>query len=127
MTPIDALTRLGTPELAPAFEEYWYSAQSAYPGDKPSGTHWYGSNKVTAVTPRKVHYAIDTYGGQSGGPVWIHETETGPPIAVGIHAYGVGGTPATLGITANSAPRIIPEVLEKVREWLAQDSQTGGR
>lgn len=101
---------------------------AGYPADRGRGFEQYHHrNRVVRITDRRLFYEVDTYGGQSGGPVWIHETETGPPIAVGIHAYGVGGTPATLGITANSAPRIIPEVLEKVREWLAQDSQTGGR
>lgn len=99
---------------------------SGYPADRGRGFEQYHHrNRIVRVTDRRLFYEVDTYGGQSGAPVWVHETETGPPIAVGIHAYGVGGTPATLGITANSAPRIIPEVLEKAREWLAQDSQTG--
>lgn len=98
---------------------------SGYPADRGRGFEQYHHrNRITRVTDRRIFYEVDTFGGQSGAPVWIHDTETGPPIAVGIHAYGVGGTPATLGITANSAPRIIPEVLEKVREWLAQDGQT---
>ena len=39
-----------------------------------------------------------------------------------IHAYGTGGTPAGFGITANSAPRIIPEVLDQIEAWIAADS-----
>lgn len=98
---------------------------SGYPGDRGRGFEQYHHrNRIVRVTDRRIFYEVDTYGGQSGAPVWIHETEAGPPIAVGIHAYGVGGTPATFGITANSAPRIIPEVLEKVREWLAEDGQS---
>lgn len=100
---------------------------SGYPADRGRGNEQYHHrNRVVRVTDRRLYYEVDTYGGQSGAPVWIHESEDGPPVAVGIHAYGIGGTPADLGITANSAPRIIPEVLDKVREWLAQNGQTGG-
>ena len=53
--------------------------------------------------------------------MWIHEAEQSPPLAVGVHAYGVGGTPADLGITANSAPRIIPEVLDRLAGGVEQD------
>ena len=42
-------------------------------------------------------------------------------MAVGIHAYGIGGTPGSLGITANSAPRIIPEVFDTISGWIEQD------
>jgi glutamyl endopeptidase len=98
---------------------------SGYPADRGRGFEQYHHrNRILRVTDRRIFYEVDTYGGQSGAPVWVHETENGPPIAVGIHAYGVGGTPAALGITANSAPRIIPEVLTQVREWLAQDGGT---
>jgi V8-like Glu-specific endopeptidase len=76
---------------------------------------------VLSVTDRRLFYEVDTFGGQSGAPVWIHADENAPPVAVGIHAYGVGGTPANLGVVANSAPRIIPEVLEKLTEWVEQD------
>lgn len=39
----------------------------------------------------KLWYAMDTAGGQSGGPVWRPETGTScGNCVVGIHAYGVG-------------------------------------
>jgi V8-like Glu-specific endopeptidase len=95
---------------------------SGYPADRGAGAEQYHNrNRVLRVTERRLFYEVDTYGGQSGAPVWIHETEGAPPIAVGIHAYGTGGTPADFGITANSAPRIIPEVLSKMREWVEAD------
>jgi glutamyl endopeptidase len=95
---------------------------SGYPADRGGGSEQYhGSNRVLRVTERRLFYEVDTYGGQSGAPVWIHENEGAPPLAVGIHAYGVGGTPADLAIEANSAPRIIPEVLDKLKEWVEQD------
>jgi glutamyl endopeptidase len=95
---------------------------SGYPADRGAGAEQYHNrNRVLKVGERRLFYEVDTFGGQSGAPVWIHEADDAPPLAVGIHAYGVGGTPAQFGITANSAPRIIPEVLEKMKEWVNQD------
>jgi glutamyl endopeptidase len=95
---------------------------SGYPADRGGGNEQYhASNRVLRVTERRLFYEVDTFGGQSGAPVWVHESEGAPPLAVGIHAYGVGGTPSDLGIVANSAPRIVPEVLEKLKEWVEQD------
>lgn len=95
---------------------------SGYPADRGAGAEQYhATNRIVRVSERRIFYEADTYGGQSGAPVWIHETEQSPPLAVGVHAYGVGGTPADLGITANSAPRIIPEVLDRLTGWVEQD------
>jgi V8-like Glu-specific endopeptidase len=95
---------------------------SGYPGDRGHGSEQYhAANRVLTVTDRRIFYEVDTYGGQSGAPVWIHEGDDAPPTAVGIHAYGIGGTPKNLNIVANSAPRIIPEVLETLKGWVEQD------
>ena len=95
---------------------------SGYPGDRGAGQEQYhGSNRVLRATERRLFYEVDTYGGQSGAPVWIHKDDAAAPLAVGIHAYGVGGTPSDLGIVANSAPRIIREVLETLKGWVEQD------
>ena len=95
---------------------------SGYPGDRGAGQEQYhGSNRVLRATERRLFYEVDTSGGQSGAPVWIHKDDAAAPLAVGIHAYGVGGTPSDLGIVANSAPRIIREVLETLKGWVEQD------
>lgn len=95
---------------------------SGYPADRGNGNEQYHAvNRVLHVSDRRIFYDVDTFGGQSGAPVWIHETPDGPPVAVGIHAYGIGGTPTVLGLTANSAPRIIPEVFDIVGAWIEQD------
>jgi glutamyl endopeptidase len=108
--------------LAPEELESYLVNVSGYPADRGAGFEQYhGRNRVLQVTERRLFYEVDTYGGQSGAPVWIYRDETAPPLAVGIHAYGVGGTPSDLGITANSAPRIIPEVLDKLTEWIQSD------
>ena len=98
---------------------------SGYPGDKIDaqnriGTQqWFARNKVSRVTARRIFYAVDTMPGQSGGPAYMIDAPGAAPKVVGIHAYGSGGTPASLGIEANSAPRLIPEVVEQIRAWVA--------
>jgi len=98
---------------------------SGYPGDKRDTTgrigtqQWFARNKIERVTPRRLFYAVDTFAGQSGGPAYMIDAPGAAPKVVGIHAYGVGGTPASLGIEANSAPRLIPEVVEMIRGWIA--------
>ena len=95
---------------------------SGYPGDRGKGNEQYHSvNRVLQVSDRRIFYDVDTFGGQSGAPVWIQESTNSVPIAVGIHAYGIRGTPGILGITANSAPRMIPEVFDTVGGWIEQD------
>lgn len=94
---------------------------SGYPGDKGGHQQWFHSNRVLHVTDRRIYYDVDTYGGQSGAPAFIYENEDSEPLVVGIHAYGVGGTPGSLAITANSAPRIIPEVVDQITAWVAED------
>jgi V8-like Glu-specific endopeptidase len=79
---------------------------SGYPGDKPFGTQWFNAGAITQVTNRKIYYMIDTYGGQSGSPVW--RFLNGQRHGVGIHAYG--GCP-------NSATRIVKEVFDNMLAW----------
>jgi len=82
---------------------------SGYPGDKPSGTQWYDARRIAAVSARKVHYDIDTAGGQSGSAVY--RVINGGRYAVGIHAYG--------GASTNSATRINSQVLANLNAWKA--------
>lgn len=71
---------------------------SGYPGDKTWGQMWSDSNKVSSVNTTKVWYPVDTFGGESGSPVY---TTAGQAIA--IHAYGDQGK-------GNSGTRIKPEL-----------------
>ena len=80
---------------------------SGYPADKNFGRQqWHHANRVLRPEANRIFYDVDTYGGQSGSPVWIYEDESDVPVVIGIHAYGVGGTPTSFQITANSGPRI---------------------
>jgi glutamyl endopeptidase len=99
---------------------------SGYPGDRGDGKEqWWAKNRIREVTPRRVFYDVDTMGGQSGAPAFIYEADNKPPIVVGIHAYGVGGTPSSIPIQVNSAPRIIPEVVTQVQAWIDEDKTHG--
>jgi hypothetical protein len=60
--------------------------------------------------------------GDCSAPVWIYQDGSDVPIGVAIHAYGTSATPDDLNITANSAPRILPEVLTQIKSWIASDS-----
>lgn len=82
---------------------------SGYPGDKPQGTQWYDSHGVAAVDSRKVHYDIDTMGGQSGSAVY--RIIGGKRFGVAIHAYG--------GATTNSGTRISTPVYNNLNAWKA--------
>lgn len=79
---------------------------TGYPGDKPFGTQWYNAGRVSRITPRKIYYMLDTYGGQSGSAVW--RSQGAQKHAVGVHAYG--GCP-------NSATRITTEVFNNMLNW----------
>lgn len=96
---------------------------SGYPADRGFGTEQYfHANRVLDVSPRRVYYDVDTYGGQSGSPVWIQGADGEAPIVIGIHAYGVDPERRTRGVEANSAPRIIPESFAVIKEWLTKDA-----
>ena len=82
---------------------------SGYPGDKPSGTQWYDSHQVASVTASKVHYDIDTFGGQSGSAVY--RIIGGKRYGIAVHAYG--------GATTNSGTRISTSVYNNMQAWKA--------
>ena len=83
---------------------------SGYPGDKPFGTQWFNAGRITRVTSRRLFYLLDTFGGQSGSPVWALQKIGGrwQRIAVGIHGYG--GCP-------NKSVRIIRPVFNNMMSW----------
>jgi V8-like Glu-specific endopeptidase len=97
---------------------------SGYPGDRGHGTEqWWAKNRIREATPRRIFYEVDTFGGQSGGPVYIYESVDKPPVVLGIHAYGIGASLS--GTSLNSAPRIIPEVVTQIQAWIDQDNAAG--
>lgn len=99
---------------------------SGYPVSPGNGQfQYFHANRVKAVTARRLFYDVDTMGGQSGSPVWAYlDDDTAKPVVVGIHAYGVGGTPAAMHLVANSGPRILPEVLPVIKGWIQKGTPT---
>ena len=96
---------------------------AGYPADRGAGRELYhNANRITEITERRVHYEIDTYGGQSGSPVWVHDSAGAPPVVIGIHAYGVSS-----GYLVNSAPRIDNEIFDLVSGWIDQGHPAGAK
>jgi glutamyl endopeptidase len=95
---------------------------SGYPANPGGGQEqWWARNRIREVTTRRIFYDVDTSGGQSGGPAYIFPDGTLAPIVVGIHAYGIGGTPTSIPFEVNSAPRIVPELIEQIQAWIDAD------
>jgi len=95
---------------------------SGYPIDIGDGRlQYHDANRIRQVTNLRIFYDVDTFAGQSGAPSWIQEDIDAPPTVVGIHTYGPEGTPPELHVTANSATRINPDVLQQIKDWVTQD------
>ena len=71
-----------------------------YPGDKPRATMWITGGPITNCTLNKIYYMNDTYGGESGSPVYAWYQ--GYWTVVGVHSQG--GCP-------NSAVRFTPDMI----------------
>lgn len=80
---------------------------SGYPGDKLFGTQWSDDDPVFMVQSERLHYNLDTFGGQSGSAVIDIADQT----AVGIHNYG--GCP-------NRCTRITGAVKADLDAWLVE-------
>lgn len=83
---------------------------SGYPADREQAQFQYFHERpVQQVTATRLFYDIDTFGGQSGSPIW-QDTEENGVVAVGIHTTG--------GISSNSGTRISDEVIDNLISWL---------
>lgn len=89
---------------------------TGYPGDKPQ-TQWNSSDKVRGSTSRLLYYRADTFGGNSGSPVW---SDRGAALATdGAWGYGIH----TFGDTSNSrngGTRVVSAVLTNYVNWINQ-------
>ena len=80
-----------------------------YPADRESGKHQcYDSGRASFIEADTIHYEIDTFGGQSGSPIWT-TLGGGDAVMVGLHSSG--------GPTANSGYRVTPAVLATINSW----------
>lgn len=80
---------------------------SGYPGDKPAGTQWWHARRIVNLNSRVLTYNIDTFGGQSGSPVWFYRN--GKRYVVGIHTNG--------SRVGNSATRLSKPVYDNLVRW----------
>jgi V8-like Glu-specific endopeptidase len=85
---------------------------SGYPADRDSAKYQYFHMRpLMDVTDQRLMYEIDTFGGQSGSPIW-QETEEAGVIAIGIHTTG--------GVSSNSGTRINDDVIGNFIQWTAE-------
>ena len=84
---------------------------SGYPGDKTTGTQWQHADQIRNSLTYKLEYQNDTYGGQSGSPVYqaSHSACSGGPCAIAIHTNG--------GSTYNRGTRITQTVFNNLNNW----------
>lgn len=82
---------------------------SGYPADRDRATkQYYHSRNIVRSSSRRIYYQIDTYGGQSGSPIWMNLGE-GNRVAIGIHTTG--------GSTSNFGTRITEELFNNLKSW----------
>lgn len=90
---------------------------SGYPADREQAKfQYYHERPVLGVSETHLDYDHDTYGGQSGSPIWQNTEQTGR-VAVGIHTNG-----STAG---NSGTRISQPVLANLIAWI--EEKTSGQ
>lgn len=110
----------------------WKSGKSAltgadatiqgYPSDKVFGTQWTMSGTIFKSTSTMVYYPMDTYGGQSGSPVFKPAATAcgGGPCGLAVHSYGVGESGATA--TNNSGPRITEARYNTMQSYASENN-----
>lgn len=82
---------------------------SGYPSDRGSAREQYfHARLLVEVNESRLFYDIDTFGGQSGSPIWF-TADDGRRIAIGIHTSG--------SQRENAGTRITGNVLANLREW----------
>jgi V8-like Glu-specific endopeptidase len=99
----------GVEALSPAELKGTDAQISGYPADRDRAEfQFFHLRPMIDVTNTRLIYDIDTFGGQSGSPIWQETIENGL-IAVGIHTTG--------GVSSNSGTRITDDVLENLVKW----------
>jgi glutamyl endopeptidase len=96
------------------------SVIAGYPGDKlPEKSMWIAADEVRATQERQVFYKDDTFGGQSGSPVW-QDRPPGSSFCTGacvmaIHAYGLHGSAPHAD--NNHGTRLTETVITNLVNW----------
>jgi glutamyl endopeptidase len=86
-----------------------------YPGNKPDGTMWEASGKLTIndQDTQFLFYQISTYGGDSGAGVL--SSLLGETYIAGVHVAGSNGPG---GLNSNYAVRVSDEMLLNINKWI---------
>jgi glutamyl endopeptidase len=96
---------------------------AGYPGDRPVGTMWRHTERLTGTTRHRLFYTVDTCPGHSGSPIWFRSRQAGERVIIGIHTSGVvdevgrsfgcsSGTVLAPSTMRNSGVRATTELLE---------------
>jgi glutamyl endopeptidase len=82
---------------------------SGYPADRDNANfQYFHARPLKRITETRLVYEIDTFGGQSGSPIWLDIQGEGV-VAVGVHTTG--------GATGNSGTRISEDVIQNLIAW----------
>jgi glutamyl endopeptidase len=85
---------------------------AGYPGDVGNTDYMYHtSGTFTVIEPLRLHYTMDTYGGQSGSPVWLLEDNV--PKIVSVHNTG--------GTADNGSVRLTADRVAWLNKYIAED------
>jgi len=106
--PIPAVGHFGYAAETDEFLKAHICNVVGYPADK-DGQLWGHARRLSSVRHDTLTYDIDTYGGNSGGPLIV--LRENDPVVVGIHNYG--------DYSGNIATRITPIVYQNVLGWIA--------
>mgnify|MGYP000502908277 CR=1 FL=1 len=85
-----------------------------YPGDKSYGSRWKMVDEVDRNSVNNLYYPMDTFGGQSGSPVYGKVSNTCQTCAFGIHAYATGLEPFP---GSNSGTRVTDALFADLALW----------
>ena len=96
------------------------SRNDGYAGDKPL-SQWKSTDSIRVSEPRRLYYANDTYGGNSGSPIFTKRnagaSQCGGWCVMAVHGYGTyGGYPTG---SYNHGVRITKEVSDTFFAWRA--------
>ncbi|MEL6386139.1 MAG: trypsin-like peptidase domain-containing protein [Pseudomonadota bacterium] len=100
---------------------------TGYPGDKVTrlgegaeslyaAELWHHATPVEMVHDGRVYYPADTFGGQSGSPVYTYDKD-GVATVVGVHAYGTGTSGPAYAFENNSAGWVDAGLLQIISDW----------
>ena len=64
-----------------------------YPGDKSGRCLWLSHCVLGQLLPKRLRYPCDTAGGMSGSAIYLYYPSIPKRVIVGVHAYGLFGTP----------------------------------